>query len=236
MAGDERTRYCAACDLNVYDFASMTRTEIGALLMATEGRVCARLSQRADGTLVTSDSPSKVQAPWWRKSRLRTAVLAALLSLSTFASSCTTWTKPRARKQASRMKLDVERIATSEKASLVGFVRDEDEIPIPGVSVVVRDEATKREISAITDGTGAFAITTLSEGTYRVEVTLPGLEPMVTENVQLKQSEVALAQVTLQSVTTETITVGAISVDPMMSRGVTTTFSQDFIDKLPIGK
>ena len=50
-------RHCTLCDLNVYNFAELTREEIRALL-TSEGRVCGRLYRRADGTLLTRDCPS----------------------------------------------------------------------------------------------------------------------------------------------------------------------------------
>src|SRR5229473_6883076 len=53
MAGDERVRHCTLCSLNVYNFAEMTCDEVRELLMRTEGRVCARLYRRADGTVLT---------------------------------------------------------------------------------------------------------------------------------------------------------------------------------------
>jgi phosphopentomutase len=52
MAGDERVRHCTLCSLNVYNFAEMTRHEVRELLARTEGRVCARLYRRADGTVI----------------------------------------------------------------------------------------------------------------------------------------------------------------------------------------
>jgi hypothetical protein len=231
MSGDDRVRYCGACDLNVYNFASMTRAEIGALLTATEGRVCARLYRRADGTLLTRDCRSlRVQRR--RKLRLNRAALVALVSLSVFASSCTT----RIGKQTSHMKIEVERLATAEAASLTGVVRDEAGFPFPGVKVVVRDQVTQREVSTTTDMNGAFSFPSLADGIYRVEVSLSGLMPMVRENLVLKQSEVVRAQVTFRFETSESVIVGAIVLDPTItSPGLTTTFSQEFINKVPIG-
>ena len=69
MAGDERVRHCTLCSLNVYNFEEMTRDEVRALLMRTEGRVCARLYRRADGSLLTSDCPWGVRALRQRMSR-----------------------------------------------------------------------------------------------------------------------------------------------------------------------
>lgn len=39
MDGDERVRHCALCDLNVYNFADMTRAEICELLMIDAARI-----------------------------------------------------------------------------------------------------------------------------------------------------------------------------------------------------
>jgi hypothetical protein len=61
MAGDDRMRFCGLCKLNVYNFSGMTRVEISDLLLRSEGRVCARMYQRKDGTLLTRDCPVGVR-------------------------------------------------------------------------------------------------------------------------------------------------------------------------------
>src|SRR3954462_15303359 len=86
MAGDERVRHCTLCSLNVYNFAEMTRDEVRELLVRTEGRVCARLYQRADGTVLRRDCPTGLRAIQQRASRIAAAVIAALLSLPALAS------------------------------------------------------------------------------------------------------------------------------------------------------
>ncbi len=57
MAGDEKSRLCARCNLRVHNFAAMTRAEVETLIGAATGRVCARLYRRADGTVLTEDCP-----------------------------------------------------------------------------------------------------------------------------------------------------------------------------------
>src|SRR5204863_4095976 len=78
MAGDERVRHCTLCSLNVYNFAEMTRDEVRELLVRTEGRVCARLYRRADGTVLTRDCPAGLRALRRRASRAAAALLALL--------------------------------------------------------------------------------------------------------------------------------------------------------------
>src|SRR5436190_6844716 len=85
MAGDERVRHCTLCSLNVYNFAEMTRDEVRELLVRTEGRVCARLYRRTDGTVLTRDCPTGLRAIRQRASRIAAAVIAALLSLPALA-------------------------------------------------------------------------------------------------------------------------------------------------------
>lgn len=66
MKGDERVRFCGRCEKNVYNLSAMTRAEAEALVGAKEGRMCVRLYQRKDGTVLTSDCPVGV-----RRARLR---------------------------------------------------------------------------------------------------------------------------------------------------------------------
>jgi hypothetical protein len=55
MPGDDAVRFCFQCRQNVYNFAGLSPAEALALVDRAEGRVCVRLTRRADGTLVTGD-------------------------------------------------------------------------------------------------------------------------------------------------------------------------------------
>lgn len=234
MTGDERVRHCSLCSLNVYNFAEMTRDEVRALLMRTEGRVCGRLYRRADGTVLTSDCPTGLRAIRQRMSRLAAAAIAALFSLSAFASDGKSCEKPRMRKRGSKVKLQVERVATPQ-AAFTGVVRDTESYPLPGVTVVLRDEVDQREISTVTDAQGTFAIAALSDGIYRVDVTLEAFEPAVIEHLPLKQSEMTRIRVTLR-LDSSVGTIGILISDPMTipNEHLSTTFSQRLINKLPL--
>ncbi len=233
MAGDERVRHCTLCSLNVYNFAEMTRDEVRDLLMRSEGRVCARLYRRADGTVITRDCPTGLRALRRRASRIAAALITALLTLPALALG-TTHKKPRLKTRGSKVVLKVDRMATAQPAMLTGVVGDEAGMPIPGVTVVVRDEASKRELTAVTDVNGAFRFTALNDGLYCVNVTLEGLKPARIEHLPLNAGEATHASVALRVDMAESVTVGGIAPDtPMMNIGVSTTFTQDFINKLP---
>ena len=57
MAGDDRVRFCSACSRPVYNIIAMTSAEATAMIEGREGRLCARIYKRSDGTVLTSDCP-----------------------------------------------------------------------------------------------------------------------------------------------------------------------------------
>jgi carboxypeptidase family protein len=232
MHGDDRIRHCTLCDLNVYNFAEMTGDEVRELLARSEGRICGRLYRRADGTLMTSDCPSPLRAAGRRMTRLAASVMAAVLSMSAFALEGATWHKPRLRRHGSKVKLEIEHV-TQQQAVFTGVVGDESANPLPGVTILLIDEAAQRKITVVTDVNGTFTIALLNDGLYRVEVTLSGFTPAVLEHLPLKQNEMTHARFALRLDLIETVVVGAIAVDPL-ANGISTTFSQDLINKLPI--
>lgn len=65
MAGDDKVRHCAQCNLKVHNFSAMAREEAEALLArhfaddgtTTGGRVCGGWYRRPDGTAILADCP-----------------------------------------------------------------------------------------------------------------------------------------------------------------------------------
>jgi hypothetical protein len=227
MAGDEQVRHCTLCNLNVYNFAEMTADEVCNLILRTEGRVCARLYRRADGTVLTRDCPTGLRAVRQRASRIAAALIAALCSLPAFA-----FGTPRLKTHGSKIKLEIERVATPQPAALTGVVRYDANTPLPGVTITIRDEVSGRVLTTITDVTGVFKITSLNEGLYAIEMTLAGFRSAKVEHLQLKSSEVTHADVALRMDPAITITVGELAIVPQHD-GLTTRFTKDFIDKMP---
>ena len=60
MAGDERVRHCAECNLDVYNLSAMTRREVEHLVQEREGRLCARFYRRADGYHADARLPGRL--------------------------------------------------------------------------------------------------------------------------------------------------------------------------------
>jgi hypothetical protein len=233
MAGDERVRHCTLCSLNVYNFAEMTRAEVRELLTRTEGRVCARLYRRADGTMMTRDCPKGLRAVRQRALRMAAAVLTALLTLPAFASWGAPSKKPRLKKHGARIQLTLEHLADPRPAALAGIVLLGG-TPLPGATITIQDESTQQRTTAVTDTNGAFTIASLGDGTYRVDVTMESMKPARIEHLQLKTGDVARASVAMQ-LDGGQILLGAIAAPLGLEQtGISTTFSQDFINKLPL--
>ncbi len=81
MAGDDRKRFCGECKLNVYDLSGMTSYDAENLLRNSEGRLCVRFYQRADGTVLTKDCPIGWNRVKQRGILIATAALSAFLAL-----------------------------------------------------------------------------------------------------------------------------------------------------------
>ena len=61
MKGDEVKRFCARCQKNVYHLSKLTADDARTLLFQSEGKLCVRFYQRADGTVLTQDCPTGVR-------------------------------------------------------------------------------------------------------------------------------------------------------------------------------
>ena len=58
MTGDEKVRFCGACERHVYNFSTLTGHQIAELIRENEGqRKCVRFFRRQDGTILTKDCP-----------------------------------------------------------------------------------------------------------------------------------------------------------------------------------
>lgn len=83
MAGDVRARFCADCQLNVYNLSEMTTDEAHQLIREKEGKLCVRFYTRDDGTVLTRDCPVGVKLQ--RRKLIAAGAGAASLALAALA-------------------------------------------------------------------------------------------------------------------------------------------------------
>lgn len=165
MTGDERTRHCDLCSLNVYNISAMTEKEAQKLISEREGRLCIRFYRRADGTVITKDCPVGLRAVQKRVTRFAGATLAAVLGLFSISYG--------QEKESDKVKTpEVVREktkGTSQKIELSGTVLDINGAVIPGVRIQFIRGEDKKVLSTTTDGNGDFSFKDFPQGVYELE-------------------------------------------------------------------
>ena len=100
-------------------------------------------------------------------------------------------------------------VVASAQAVISGVVRDASGAVLPGVTVEAASPALIEKVrTAVTDGTGQYAIENLRPGLYTVTFTLPGFATVQREGVELSGSFTARINADLRvGAIEETITV-----------------------------
>jgi iron complex outermembrane receptor protein len=82
-------------------------------------------------------------------------------------------------------------------ATLSGTVLDPSGVPLPGASVIVKDDATGTSQKMTSDGQGKYVFANLPAGKYTVQVDAPGFSTAVKMGVQIAAGQPADVPVTL---------------------------------------
>lgn len=81
MKGDDQVRFCEGCRKNVYNLSALSRDEAERLIQFRDGKLCALLYRRRDGTVLTADCPIGQRTVRERIALRFAAILAAALTL-----------------------------------------------------------------------------------------------------------------------------------------------------------
>ena len=173
MQGDDRVRHCDACNLNVYNLAAFTEAEIRTLVASRKGRLCGRIYQRRDGTVLTQNCPVGLQAVTRRISRIAGAVFAFLAvnftaALPLFAQSYT-------------------RSNVSSAGLTIGVVDPTGE-PVANAEVTLKERSRKQTLHGRTDSHGRFVISGMRAARYEMTVSAPGLRSLP-QMIELRAGE-----------------------------------------------
>lgn len=219
MEGDDRVRFCGLCQLNVYNLSEMTRDEAASLVARTEGRLCARLYRRADGTLITKDCPVGLAAVRRRVRRAAAAVFAALTSFWAVAAGQQTPAPGGGQGQqpavlacegGGQLKIRRKPAAAGEEPKLSGVALDPNGAAVPGATAKLTNELTKEEAQAVTGADGSFSFTLKAAGAYTLQLEGPGFATQRIEGVKVEAGESLTAELTL-GLSTVYVTVGILS-------------------------
>ena len=83
--------------------------------------------------------------------------------------------------------------------SMVGNVTDAAGGSVPGASVKITLTTTNDSRAVLTDATGAYTISTVTPGTYKVEITPEGFRTFVASDILVNQNNVVRVDAQLQS-------------------------------------
>src|SRR5215471_18673881 len=94
-------------------------------------------------------------------------------------------------------------ILAAQQATLSGLVRDRAQSPIPDAKLNVLQVETGVERTAKSDGSGAYAVTALAAGVYRITIEAGGFQPKTVERVELAPGQNARLDIRLEGVAAE---------------------------------
>jgi hypothetical protein len=198
MKGDDRVRFCELCHLNVYNIAELTRSEAASLVANTEGRICARLYRRIDGTVITRDCPVGWRAIRRRVATVAGAVFTALISLS----SIVVGQNPSGQdKSSDKPAITISRTTSesgSERGVISGTIRDRNGAVVVRARISIVDQVTKKFINTESNDEGQFRISGLLPTSYEIVVESPGFNRHTIKDVTLAVRETLKVEVILE--------------------------------------
>jgi Carboxypeptidase regulatory-like domain len=235
MTGDDRVRFCDECSLHVYNIAELTRAEADTLIAKSEGRLCARIYRRADGTVITRDCPVGLRAIRRRVARSAAAVFAAFMALagSVFGQQPGSKDKSSCRQQVV-MKRETTK-APSGLSELNGTILDPNGAVVLGAEIKVQAAGDGKPITTKTNAEGNFSLAGLQPGLYNLQITLSGFKQLQLSNVSLKGNEKLNLETTLL-LDSSSVVVGLLMFQPTLIDTPPGTFiiNQKMIQSLPI--
>jgi hypothetical protein len=236
MHGDDRVRFCDYCQLNVYNISALSRSEAESLIASTEGRLCARLFRRVDGTVLTKDCPVGLRALRMRVSKRAAAVFAAVMSLCGVAFSQHGSSKGDKTDCIPQLKISHPKTTSdpNEKA-LSGMVVDPMGAGIPGARVKLTNSAPPNEARETkTNDSGAFEFGSVTAGNYWLTVEYPGFKTLKTKNVVVQTDRLTNIEITLLPAGKMEF-VGVLLAEPSLldTPPGTTIITKEMIESLP---
>ena len=231
MVGDDSVRFCNHCRLNVYNLSELSKADAEALLASTEGRLCARLYRRSDGTVLTKDCPVGLQALRRRVARTAAAVLGLIGSFTAVVSGqtdkskidcCTTQTRITHKKL----------VSSSGETLLTGTVLNPIGAMVAGATVTLQNVTTKEIQKTISTDEGRFQFVGIPAGEYSIQIESTGFRKHRIETLKIANDEMINLKVTL-SLNFDEVLLGVVGDASPIDPPGTTTINQKLLRSLP---
>lgn len=240
MRGNDQVRFCDHCQLNVYNISELSKLEAQRLITSTEGRLCARLYRRADGTILTKDCPVGLRALRLRVSKRVAAVFALVTGLTGLGFGQDAGNKARKDSCTPQTKITRKDLKPDEATTISGIVLDVNGAVIPNAKVSLTNVSSGETRTISTTSEGCFRFECLNAGTYSLKIESPGFKSFVYEDLLFKQNQALNIDTTLElaenSGTIGIITLPVRTSIDTTSTSVTTTISSEQMRRIPIPK
>lgn len=185
MSGDERTRFCSRCQKHVHDLSALEEREIEALIEATQGRFCARITRDRFGRMITREPdvplfhlPAALSVR--RSSPAVAAVVATAVAMTgagwAQAPVTASVTAPVTSLAGNLAAPGPAHPAGPGGAALYGQVVDGKGNALPGVTVTLRRPKEGWSLVTVSNAQGQFRFLDLPSGVYDVDAQLEGFD------------------------------------------------------------
>lgn len=231
MRGDDKTRFCDLCSLNVYNFSEMTSEEIQKLITKSDGRICGRMYKRADGTILTQDCPVGIRAYYKRTARFAGAALTAIFGMFSisFAQADSKRDEPATRDDYIKI---IKTKNQNQKSILSGTIFDRAGAVVPGVKISLTNK--DKNFKTVSNEEGKYNIGSIPAGIYLLRAEGQGFIRLQMVDLEIKKEENTQLDIMLDA----SVIMGVIvsTEEPLIdtkSSGVTTKITREQMDKLP---
>ena len=235
MKGDERARFCDLCSLHVYNIAELTASEAKSLIANTEGRICARIYRRSDGTVITKDCPVGLRAIRRRVARIGGAVFATVISLCGGAFG----QKPK--DEGCRQQVKITRTLSEgviENGTIKGTIVDASGALVAGADITLVDVKSNKSIEVKSADDGSFSISNVAPGVYQLLVKSVGFKNLELNDLKVSAKETSnLEAILLAAKPVTEVLVGIVADTSLIdtsSSTIKTTINEKMIRSLPI--
>jgi carboxypeptidase family protein len=214
MTGDARLRFCDECKLHVYNISELTRAEAETLIAGAEGRLCARIYRRTDGTVITRDCPVGLRAIRRRVGRLATA---AVVLMTTICANVFGHGSKRAVKGDTPASLirSGGPGAFSITATLDGTITDPAGDAIQNATVTLTNRQTNQRLVAKSNKRGEYHFWVSQFGAYSLEVKAESFQRFYQDHVELHLDDELRFDVSMEI----SAFIGVVVIEPVRGKG-----------------
>ena len=127
-------------------------------------------------------------------------------------------------------------LSQAASGSLSGTVADPSGGAVPGAEIRVVNQATGREVTAISSDIGSFSVPNLLPGLYEVRVTMDGFKTFVARDLKVNVGEdySLTARLELGDLSEEVQVIAGADLIKTTENQITTTIAKEQIDALPL--